>query len=69
MLRNVVPAYEVEVTLPPEQMAPHQRTARFDFGTISGGYGWVFPKRDHLSIGVGTTKRGAAFNTIRGAAR
>jgi flavin-dependent dehydrogenase len=41
-------------------MAPLMRTARFDFGIISAGYGWVFPKREHLSIGVGTTKRGAA---------
>lgn len=29
-----------------------------DFGVIPGGYGWVFPKRDHLSVGVGTNVRG-----------
>lgn len=23
-----------------------------DFGSIPGGYGWIFPKRDHLSVGV-----------------
>jgi flavin-dependent dehydrogenase len=27
-------------------------TARFDFGIVPHGYGWLFPKRDHLSIGV-----------------
>jgi geranylgeranyl reductase family protein len=59
-LRNVVPAYECEVTLAPEQMAPLMRTARFDFGLVPAGYGWVFPKARHLSIGVGTTRRGAA---------
>jgi geranylgeranyl reductase family protein len=59
-IREVFPALECEVTLPPEAMAPLMRTARFDFGLVTAGYGWVFPKRDHLSIGVGTTRRGAA---------
>lgn len=59
-LRHVVPALECEVTLPPEAMAPLLHTARFDFGFVPSGYAWVFPKRDHLSIGVGTTRRGAA---------
>ncbi|HVS54456.1 MAG TPA: geranylgeranyl reductase family protein [Opitutaceae bacterium] len=59
-LRGVVPAFECEVTLAPEAMAPFMRTARFDFGLVPAGYGWVFPKRAHLSIGVGTTRRGAA---------
>ena len=26
----------------------------FDFGVVDHGYGWVFPKRDHVNIGVGT---------------
>ena len=28
----------------------------FDFGSLPGGYGWVFPKGDHLNIGVGGWK-------------
>ncbi len=24
-----------------------------DFAAIPGGYGWIFPKRDHLNVGVG----------------
>ena len=28
-------------------------TVGLDFGTLRGGYMWVFPKADHLSIGVG----------------
>ena len=24
----------------------------FDFGTLPWGYGWIFPKRDHLNVGV-----------------
>lgn len=59
-LCNVVPALECEVTLSSEQMQPLMHTARFDFGFVPSGYAWVFPKRDHLSIGVLTTKRGAA---------
>lgn len=59
-LRHVFPALECEVTFAPEAMAPLMENARFDFGLVPAGYGWVFPKRDHLSIGVGTTRRGAA---------
>ena len=59
-LRDVVPALEVEVTLAPAAMEPLMHSARFDFGLVPAGYAWVFPKRDHLSIGVLTTRRGAA---------
>jgi geranylgeranyl reductase family protein len=27
--------------------------AVFDVGVVPGGYGWVFPKRDHVNVGVG----------------
>ncbi len=27
-------------------------TCVFDLGAIPGGYGWVFPKRDHLNVGL-----------------
>ncbi|MGE5275169.1 MAG: geranylgeranyl reductase family protein [Verrucomicrobiota bacterium] len=27
--------------------------AVIELGTIPGGYGWVFPKRDHVNVGVG----------------
>jgi flavin-dependent dehydrogenase len=30
---------------------------RADIGCIRGGYGWVFPKRDHLSIGIASLAR------------
>jgi geranylgeranyl reductase family protein len=29
------------------------RTVALDFGGVPGGYGWLFPKGDHLNIGVG----------------
>jgi geranylgeranyl reductase family protein len=33
-----------------------QRYIALDLGGIPGGYGWVFPKGDHLNIGVGGWK-------------
>jgi geranylgeranyl reductase family protein len=50
--RIMAPALEWEVTVPPEVHDRFSRTARFDIGAISNGYGWVFPKREHLSVGV-----------------
>jgi len=31
---------------------------RFDFDAIPQGYGWVFPKKNHLSIGIASATRG-----------
>ena len=36
-------------------MAQYRQSAVFDFGIIPSGYGWVFPKKDHLSVGVLTS--------------
>src|SRR5258707_852687 len=52
------PALEAEVTVPAPVFARFAEAARFDFGAVPGGYGWVFPKRAHLSIGVAATRRG-----------
>jgi geranylgeranyl reductase family protein len=35
---------------------PHERyrgLAAIELGTVPGGYGWVFPKGDHVNVGVG----------------
>lgn len=50
--RSVSLAYEARHTLPPSPQSSHLETITFDFGTISFGYGWIFPKRDHLNVGV-----------------
>jgi flavin-dependent dehydrogenase len=34
------------------------RVPCFDFGAIERGYGWVFPKDDHSSVGLYTLARG-----------
>jgi flavin-dependent dehydrogenase len=47
------PALEFEVFVHDEVHRRFRETARFDLGVVPGGYGWVFPKNDHLSIGLG----------------
>ncbi len=53
----LAPALEWEVTVPAEILDRFSRTARFDIGAVSNGYGWVFPKREHLSVGVCVLKK------------
>ena len=51
--------FALEATVPyavlpsplPAGMAPHDLI--FDFAPLPGGYGWLFPKGDHINIGVG----------------
>jgi geranylgeranyl reductase family protein len=50
--KMLIPALEYEVYVDDNVMLRFRNTARFDFGVVPGGYGWVFPKKDHLSIGV-----------------
>ena len=45
-------AYEARHALPNNPKHAHLDTVTFDFGTIPFGYGWIFPKRDHLNVGV-----------------
>ena len=56
-LPRLAPAIEWELSLPPEDFARFGQTARFDFGFIESGYAWIFPKRNHLSVGILTTAR------------
>jgi flavin-dependent dehydrogenase len=46
-------AWEAEVTATLEDLNRFSGTVFLDWGTIPGGYAWVFPKKDHFSIGVG----------------
>ena len=55
---HLVPAVESEIEV---DDATHERfrdEARFDLGVPVHGYAWVFPKREHLSIGCLTTAPG-----------
>lgn len=50
--REVGVAVEAELAVSPASLESQGAYATFDFGVITGGYGWIFPKRDHLSVGV-----------------
>lgn len=41
-------ALEAQVPLP-----EHPRDLTFDFGAVRNGYGWIFPKGNHLNVGMG----------------
>jgi geranylgeranyl reductase family protein len=60
-----VPALDAEVAASPDLLARFADRARFDLGTPAGGYGWVFPKADHLSVGVGVFTRSATRRRLR----
>jgi geranylgeranyl reductase family protein len=45
-------AYEARLDLPADTKQKWVDTISFDFGTLLGGYGWIFPKKDHLNVGV-----------------
>ena len=47
-----VSAIEAEVIVDNKTFNQFNESARFDFGFVPHGYGWVFPKKDHLSVGV-----------------
>jgi geranylgeranyl reductase family protein len=44
--------YEARLELPQNPADTHLDTITFDFGTLWWGYGWIFPKQDHLNVGV-----------------
>jgi len=55
---KTIPALEIEARVPPEVFERFSAAARFDFEAMEAGYGWVFPKREHLSCGILTMRRG-----------
>ncbi|MEI7662079.1 MAG: geranylgeranyl reductase family protein, partial [Bacteroidota bacterium] len=44
-------AWEAEVKVDPLTVKRFSQTLFLDWGAFPGGYGWVFPKGDHFSIG------------------
>ncbi len=55
-----LPALEYEIEVKESLYSLFSETARFDFDIIPDGYGWVFPKKDHLSVGVVSMKKGSS---------
>jgi geranylgeranyl reductase family protein len=50
--REVGLALEAEVIVPTVAFETQGNFATFDFGALQHGYGWIFPKSDHLSVGI-----------------
>ncbi len=51
--RRALVALESEVEVDEPAMARWHDRLGLDLGTLPASYGWVFPKGDHLSVGVG----------------
>jgi flavin-dependent dehydrogenase len=68
--------FALEATIPFEVLPPvlpagdGPQDLVFDFAPIAGGYGWLFPKGDHINVGVGwfVPKDGAATRNPEGMA-
>ncbi|MFO8101408.1 MAG: geranylgeranyl reductase family protein [Dehalococcoidia bacterium] len=51
--RRLIPALECRIHVDDKTLEKFGQTARFDFDLVTDGYAWTFPKRDHLSVGIG----------------
>jgi len=58
--RSLAVAVEAEIAASGEALESRQGCVHFDFGFVPRGYGWVFPKKDILSVGVVTFRGRAA---------
>jgi len=56
-LPALAPALEHEIHVNDEDFKRFSERPRFDFNSIESGYAWVFPKREHLSVGILSTHR------------
>ncbi|MDN5361952.1 MAG: hypothetical protein PWP70_999 [Moorella sp. (in: firmicutes)] len=48
---------ECEMPLDAGHLASYRGQVHLSYGGIPSGYGWVFPKGDHLSVGIGSFTR------------
>ena len=53
-------ALEVQTALPREEV-----DLTFDFASVSNGYAWIFPKGDHLNVGVYSLSSAASLTRSR----
>lgn len=49
----LIPLVEWEVSVKEELFDDFSTSARFEFGPVPAGYAWIFPKKKHLSVGLG----------------
>lgn len=51
--RDLALAYEGNIRTPDGMPDRWQQTLALDLGSVPGGYGWLFPKGDHVNVGLG----------------
>lgn len=51
-------AIEIEVPVSADVMCAYKQKAEFIFGEVSRGYLWIFPKKNHLSVGIAAFRPG-----------
>lgn len=55
--RKLIPAVEYEVFVSDKDFERLSKVVRFDIDAIPFGYAWCFPKKNHLSIGVASSRK------------
>src|SRR5271169_6420390 len=58
-----VPSLEAIVQVNDSHLSSFGDRAVFDFGALPRGYGWIFPKHDHLNVGVYSPYRSQTLRT------
>lgn len=58
--RRLAVAIESEIRVGDRTLETHGGCVHFDFGSVPTGYAWIFPKKHHLSVGVGAFRTKAA---------
>lgn len=59
----MVSLLEQQIYLPKEQMEQNHGLIKMDYGMLPTGYTWLFPKSDHISVGIGSI--GLKAKTLR----
>ncbi len=68
--RRMGVALEAEMDAPTAALDAWRGTLHLDFGALAWGYAWIFPKAEHLSVGIGALMRGGhALDLNAGLAR
>ncbi|MDH3976344.1 MAG: NAD(P)/FAD-dependent oxidoreductase [Deltaproteobacteria bacterium] len=55
--RELATAIDKRVEVDKEIMASLENFTIMDYGVVPYGYAWIFPKRDHVSVGIYTTMK------------
>ncbi len=51
--RRIISTLQSDVPIPPEEGHRYRGRVWIGLGWVRNGYGWIFPKRTHLTVGMG----------------